>query len=371
MSTLEKAYRKVRETFSRIPQNFWFAFTHRHLKCQSKILYALTPHPELRNVGDHAQAVAISAWLKKHFPELSVLEMDKKRSRDLLPALRWLVQPDDVVFLHSGGNMGDRGTGSEAIRRLIISSFPRNKIVSLPQTIYFSDTQTGVKERENTRRIYATHPNLTIIGRDPRSGDLAAELFPKAQVSCMPDFVLSMATKQKQSEKKNTSLKVLLCLRLDNESAITPEQRKNIANCLPYPCTYYDTTIGSSIALCKRAIVLESALDLFRASDVVVTDRYHGLIFSVLCRKPCVVLRTVDHKLTSAMHWFKDVPFVLFAENLDEIPSLVERLLTVESREVPNWNALYFDKIPELIGLSGSEPSRVDKSTTPRIAVLD
>lgn len=350
MSALEKTYRKVLKVSLRIPQNFWFAYTHRHLRRQYKILYTLTPPPNLTNVGDHAQAIAIGAWLKKHFPELSVIEMDKQRSKDLLPALRWLIQPDDLVFLHSGGNMGDRGTRSEAIRRLIISSFPRNKIVSLPQTIYFSDTQTGVEERENTCRIYAAHPNLTIIGRDPRSGELAAELFPKAQVFCMPDFVLSMT--RKQLEKKNTSPKVLLCLRLDNESAISPEQRRDMANCLPYSCTYYDTTIASLIELSKREAVLESALDLFRASDVVVTDRYHGLIFSVLCRKPCVVLRTVDHKLTSAMHWFKDVPFVLFAENLDEIPLLVERLLVVESRKVPDWNANYFDRIPELIAIS-------------------
>lgn len=360
MSALEKTYRKVLKVSLRIPQNFWFAYTHRHLRRQSKILYALTPQPDLRNVGDHAQAIAIGAWLRKHFPELSVIEMDKQRSKYLLPALRWLVQTGDVVFLHSGGNMGDRGTASEAVRRLIISSFPRNKIVSLPQTIYFSDTQTGVEEQENTRRIYATHPNLTIIGRDPRSGELAAELFPKAQVFCMPDFVLSMTTKQ--LKKKNTLPKTLLCLRLDNESALTPEQRKEIATHLPYSCTYYDTTLDSPIELNQREVVLESALDLFRASDVVVTDRYHGLIFAVLCRKPCVVLRTVDHKLTSAMHWFKGVPFILFAKNLDEIPSLVEHLLTVESREVPDWNAIYFDKIPHLTGLPACEDSGVKTS---------
>lgn len=369
--SLLKIYHKVLKVLMRIPQNFWFAYGYRHLRDQQKIIYAITPHPSLKNVGDHAQAIAIRAWLKKCFPQLLIIEMDKERSKYLLPALQWLVQPDDILFLHSGGNMGDRGTSSESIRRLLICTFPQNQIVSLPQTIYFSDTPTGVEERENTRRIYAAHPNLTIIGRDPRSGQIAAELFPKAQVFCMPDFVLSMATKH--SEKKNISPKVLLCLRLDNESALTPEQRRDIASHLPYSCTYYDTTIAGLIELSEREAVLESALDLFRASDIVITDRYHGLIFAVLCRKPCVVLRTVDHKLTSAMHWFKDVPFILFAGNLDEIPSLVEHLLTVESREVPDWNANYFDKIPKLTGLSKSEASRVEinEASTSIMSVLD
>jgi pyruvyl transferase EpsI len=49
------------------------------------------------------------------------------------------------------------------------------------------------------------------------------------------------------------------------------------------------------------------------------------------------------------MHWFKEIPFVVFAQDIDEIPSLVERCLAIESREIPDWNAKYFDRIPELI----------------------
>ncbi len=331
-----------------IPQNLQFAYTYKNIRLRRKIIYALTPPPYLKNVGDQAQAIAINDWLKKHYPELPVIEVDKDRAKDLLPALQWLVQPDDIFFLHSGGNLGDRGIWSESRRRLLIETFPNNQIVSLPQTIYFSDTPTGKQERENTRRIYATHPNLTIMGRDPRSGELAAELFPKAKTFCMPDFVLSMPSRQ--SEGRNNPPKVLLCLRLDDESALTEEQRKQIGDRLPYECTYYDTTLEKSIEQNQRKVILEDTLKLFLASDVVVTDRYHGLIFAVLCGKPCVVLPTVDHKLTSAIDWFKDVQFVAFAQNLDEIPSLVESCLAVESRDVPDWNAKYFDKIPEMIG---------------------
>jgi pyruvyl transferase EpsI len=300
-------------------------------------------------VGDHAQVVAIRAWFRKHFPELPVIEMDKDQASYYLSALRWLVQPDDILFLHSGGNLGDRGIWSETGRRLLISNFPDNQIVSLPQTIYFSDTPTGRKERENTRRIYATHPNLTIIARDPYSGELAMELFPKAQTFSMPDFVLSLP--RVQANAKNDPPKVLLCLRLDDESTLTEEKRQEIADNLPCQSTFFDTMLAEQIEVNERVSVLENTLDLFRNSDVVVTDRFHGLIFAVLCQKPCVVLCTVDHKLTSAISWFKDVPFVIFAQDLDELPNLVEHCLTIKSREVPDWNKIYFDKIPELIGL--------------------
>jgi pyruvyl transferase EpsI len=330
-------------------ENIEFINNHKHLKHQRKIIYALTPPAYLSNVGDHAQVVAIRIWLQKYFPSLPVIEVDKEQSKKFLTPLRSLTQPDDIIFLHSGGNLGDRGIWSESIRRLFITAFPQNQIISLPQTIHFSDTPTGIKEREKTSQIYATHPNLTIIGRDPYSGELAQNLFSKANTFCMPDFVLSLPPRE--LSQRNNPPKVLLCLRLDDESAINSQQRQEISQQLPYECSYFDTTLDTKIAVSERKDVLESTLDLFSAADVVVTDRYHGLIFTVLCQKPCVVLPTVDHKLTSAMHWFKDVPFINFAQNLDEVPSLVENVLKVESRKVPNWSAEYFDKIPEMVGL--------------------
>ncbi len=283
---------------------------------------------------------------------MPVIEVDKNESKKFLPALRNLTQPDDIIFLHSGGNLGDRGIWSESIRRLLITTFTQNQIISLPQTIYFSSTPTGISEQEKTRQIYSTHPNLTVIGRDPYSGELAKNLFPNARTFCMPDFVLSLPPRQ--WNKRNNPPKILLCLRLDDESALTSQQRQEISENLPYESSYFDTTLDTPITIDKRKDVLEHTLDLFSAADIVVTDRYHGLIFTVLCQKPCVVLPTVDHKLTSAMHWFKDVTFIQFADNVDEIPTLVESGLNFENRKVPDWNANYFDKIPKMIGLQTS-----------------
>lgn len=367
---LKKIYKKVRKKVNdkatkfsehqkKIINNLKFAYAHKHLKNKYKIVYALTPPPYLKNVGDHAQVIAIRTWLDKHFPELPVIETNKDEGSYFLPALKWLIQPKDIFFLHSGGNLGDRGKWSESRRRLLISQFPKNKIVSLPQTIYFSDTSTGKIERENTRRIYANHPNLTVIGRDPKSGQLAAELFSKANTFSMPDFVLSLP--QKKSYTQNKSPKVLLCLRLDNESIISPEQREAIAKDIPYQCTYFDTTLDRPIEVNQRKTVLEQTLDLFLAADVIVTDRYHGLIFTVLCQKPCVVLRTIDHKLTSAMHWFKEIPSIVFANSLNDISSCIDFCLEINNQQTIDWNKKYFDRIPDLINLSSNSLIKKEK----------
>lgn len=334
-------------------RNIIFYSQYQHLESTKKIIYALTPPPYLKNIGDHAQAVAIQAWFKKHFPSLDVIELDKDQSRYFLPAIKQLLTSEDIVFLHSGGNLGDRGIWSERIRRRLIKNLKSNKVISLPQTIFFSDTENGRVQKKITQKIYQSHPNLVVFGRDPCSGELAQALFPNAETFCMPDFVLSLPPRMKTAQ--NSSPKILLCLRLDNESALSETQRQSVENLLPYACTYYDTTLDAPIQIEKRETILAETLQLFLQHDVVITDRYHGLIFTILCQKPCIVLRTVDHKLTSASYWFKEMSSVVFAENLSELPTLVSDSLENQERYVPNWNALYFDKIPSLVGLAQNE----------------
>jgi len=303
----------------------------------------------LSNVGDHAQAVAIGRWIQKWFPDAPVLELDKFQTRRMIPALKWLVGPEDLFLLHSGGNLGDRGIWSENARRCIIRNFPNNRIVSLPQTIFFSDTPQGRRERARSRRIYGRHPNLTVIGRDSQSGNLAAELFPRARTLCLPDFVLSLPPRPQGKRPKPSE--ALLCLRRDDESILTEADRRRLAEELPFQCEFFDTTLPEPIDVDRRADVLESVLDRFQDSDLVVTDRYHGLVFAVLCRKPCVVLRTVDHKMTSAMEWFCDVRFVRFAEEIGAVPEVAAQCMAETCRDVPDWNAEYFDRLPRQIGL--------------------
>ena len=310
-----------------------------------KILYALTPTPGLRNIGDHAQAVAIHRWLAGKFPNRPVIELDKDEVLRVLPRVRKLITPQDVIIIHSGGNMGDRGIWSETGRRLVISSFPQNKIISLPQTIFFSDTETGRRERENTRAIYGRHPDLTVIGRDRVSGELAATLFPNARTFCAPDFVLSLPPRNSQNRLPRACKRVLLCLRHDDESILSSADREALAASLPYETALFDTNVKEDISRRYRASLVDRTLDLFSGYDAVVTDRYHGVIFSVLCNRPTVVLPTVDHKLTSAIDWFEPLSFVRFAPSIDAVPATLSECLAADPQPPFDWNETYFDRL--------------------------
>ncbi|MBX2997542.1 MAG: polysaccharide pyruvyl transferase family protein [Caldilineaceae bacterium] len=326
-------------------QQYHFVRQWQHLKGRRKIVYALVPHPALSNIGDHAQVVAIQKWIHQHFPSFPVLEVDKLDVLTCIEILKKFVTPQDLILIHSGGNLGDRGITSEKGRRLLIESFPDNLIISLPQTIHFSQTTHGQSELASSTQVYNAHSHLTVLARDSISGEFARQYFPQSHVDVYPDFVLSLPGEQGELPVKRIVQKVLLCLRNDSESNLSIDDHRRIVNSLPYETTLFDTTFRQPIQRGERERKLQETLELFRSHDAVVTDRFHGLIFAVLMGLPTVVLKTVDHKLTSGLDWFEEITFVTYAESLDEIEQKIQESLSASSCYMPDWNHLYFDPL--------------------------
>ncbi|MFW6047639.1 MAG: polysaccharide pyruvyl transferase family protein, partial [Candidatus Woesearchaeota archaeon] len=283
-----------RRLFKKINKEFYN--THKHLKNQKKIIYVLTPPKDLRNIGDHAQAVAIYNWFKDYFFDSEIIEVDKHLCYAALPSLKKITREDDIIFLHSGGNMGDRGLWSEGARRNIILNFPKNKIVSLPQTIHFSNTDKGLKERNKSAHIYNSHKDLTIIGRDLKSGQIAKELFFNCTTYSLPDFVLYLNTFDFIQKKNPVSDKILFCIRNDSESLLGLNERKELFQIINKPYEVFDTTLDHDIQIKDREKTLKQTLEYFNQFGLIVTDRYHGLIFATLLQKPTIVFPTIDHK---------------------------------------------------------------------------
>lgn len=309
------------------------------------IIYAITPPPRLSNLGDQAQVVAIYKWLERHYPKHSIIEVNKDEVIHCISYFKDKVSIDDFIVLHSGGNMGDRGIWSEVSRRKMICNFPNNKILSLPQTINFRNTEVGKKELMVSKKIYNNHINLTIVARDNESFKLAKKYFNSCTIEKSPDFVLSYDTAHLDLGTIKTNGKALYCLREDDESALTNEEKSLLLQNCTSDYDLFDTTISESIENNKRKEKLDEVLIMFSQYEYVVTDRFHGLIFSILCKKPTVVLKTVDHKLTSAFNWFDDVKFIQFSNSVETVNQSVEKVLKEADFTVPDWDKLYFDKL--------------------------
>lgn len=330
--------------------NGYFLFNNRSLRNQKKIIYAITPPPHLDNIGDHAQVIGIKKWFDEYFSEYEVLEVDKNQTNDYISALRHLIDDGDVIFLHSGGNMNDRSLWSEGARRKVIRNFRQTPIIQLPQTVYFSDTERGRQELKNSKQVYNSHQNLTIVARDPVSHDYVQDYFDVQNDVC-PDFAL-MVDAEDYIQDGGQRSGVMLCLRRDEESDVTAEEKKWLLDAIQesgYDSTQFDTTLDEPIPKDQRETFLADTLRRFAEHDLVITDRFHGMIFSVITKTPCIAIDTVDHKISSSSEWFdmygKKVRYV---DEINAVPDLIEETADGELSEF-DWETEYFSKLAESI----------------------
>jgi len=94
---------------------------------------------------------------------------------------KW-ARPNDVIVFQGGGNFGDIYGPFQGFRERVISELPGNRIVILPQTIYFENPSNFKRCCET----FSRHPDLHICVRDHRSFELALQM--TNNVYLMPDM---------------------------------------------------------------------------------------------------------------------------------------------------------------------------------------
>lgn len=351
--SLKKLFPKAYSLYFNFLVNRNYFKSQKQFKGKKKIVYTLTTPPEHTNIGDQAQVFAIRKWMEETFPRIPVMEVDKQSCIDRITVLKRLISKEDLIIIHSGGNLGDRFMWSETGRRNIVKNFPKNKIIQLPQTIFFHDSELGKKELNKSKEIYNHHNDFTIIGRDYQSHKIGNELFPNKVKFVIPDFVLYLD----EYFKINNNLKkdsVLFCLRKDEECNITEKDREVLFRNINAEYEEFDTTYDHYIYADARKNEIKNLLIYFNQFEVIITDRFHGLIFSTLLRKPTIVLPTVDHKLTSAIDWFKELSNVrlIKTEDFPDIEAIREEVLSINVKDGIKWREKHFDGLVDKLGIA-------------------
>jgi len=296
-----------------------------------RVILALTPWVEQKNLGDHAQALLIERWIRSQWPDASFSEFNIRQTDKLLHEP---LAPCDLIVLCSGGNTGDVWIEAEHARRQILKTFRANRIISLPQTIDFRDPG----EFETSKRIYNDHPDLTFCARDCYSYALAREHFHNAKVLLAPDIVLTYKY-ERHVERKG----VLLCLRMDKLSTLSREQAENIkASCEAqgYACRFINTRIDEPIP--DREEACRRMWDIFSASEGVVSNRLHGTLFSVITGTPCVIIPPANHKISEMHLWLRDIPFVRFCHRPEEASEILRQVMDAPRHYDPAWAREYY-----------------------------
>lgn len=317
---------------------------------KKKIFYMLTP--KHGNLGDQAIAYASLQFLTDYFKEYQLIELDTTEVYKYAKAVKKVLTKDDLIFIPGGGNMGERYLVDEIDRRFVISEFKKCKIVSFPQTINFSDTKTGRKELKISSSVYNGNSKLSVIAREEKSFDLMKKSFTIPKVILNPDMVLYLNNKLNTVKSNRTG--IMICLRDDEEIYIGRENRNKVVHWINK--TYakvmeFDTVVPYSISKSERKSELYSIWQKFSNSEVVITDRLHGMIFAAITKTPCLVLRNNDHKIIGSYKWLQELNYIQFVEeySLKAVEEGLNKLIKLDIVDNIDLDTDYYNELAKEI----------------------
>ena len=287
--------------------------------------------PEYCNMGDNALAIAELDFLREYFPDHNIIEISDRLYKYKKEEIIKFIKPRDTLFITGGGFLGSLWMDGENLARDIIINFPSNKIIIFPQTIFFEDNEKGKLEYNKTKTIWESNKNLLVFTREKKSYEFIKKNFNNQPVKLYPDMVLRGLNFK--CDNINRKKHVLVCLRKDKESILgntLTEYLKNIfkeLNISSYE--EIDTIVWENFSYENRENCLYGLLEKFISSQLVITDKLHGMIFSVISGTPCLFFDNKSNKLSGVYKWIEQLPYIKQVTIKDDIKKEIENFFYI------------------------------------------
>lgn len=317
---------------------------------RSKKTIFLFGSPFHSNMGDQAQTYCIYKWFSYNYPDYKIYTFRLTESFPiLLKLVRNTIRKNDMLVFHSGYHLTDLYHEQDVYCE-VVKLFPEYPIIIFPQTINYKDKNNLLK----TANLFNQHKRILLMCRDEYSYNTAKQYFTGCKLLLYPDIVTSIiGTKEFQNQRDG----ILFCMRNDIEAFYSKEEineLKSRFNNIKIEET--DTTLDIDVKKIykERDIILNEIFQEYSKFKLIITDRYHGTIFSLIANTPVIVISSSDHKLSSGVKWFpKDFyPYVQYATNLNEAYQLANNIINNENLDykLPAYfKNEYFDKLKEKI----------------------
>ena len=222
-------------------------------------------------------------------------------------------------------------------------------MLMLPQTIFFKKEEN----KERTAKCYNSMKHMLFLARDRVSFEMAKLMFPDISVLQFPDIVTTLIGNYSFNYSREG---IMFCCRDDSEKYYRDEEiDKLISKCAKLcKVAKTDTTKeGKTVNIVKHAeSLIFDEIDLYAHYKLLITDRYHGTILSLVAGTPVVIIKTTDHKVVTGAEWFKGVydDYVYVAKDLDEAYEMAQDILNREftNKLVPYFEENYYNKLPRI-----------------------
>lgn len=342
--TLRNSFRNI-QSFIWIKSQMYFGYIKQKnafLNCDSDTIF-LIGVPEHGNLGDQAIGYTEKVFLSKLLEDRNICYITEYGFYSKYFRLKKFLDknPNSEILWHGGGNVGDIYKFHETMRLFAIKHLPHVKITILPQTIDYTKCSNKL---QYAKEVYNNHSKLTFFVREKESYKKACLFFPKCKVFMVPDIVVTYQPRIDDKKRKS----VLICTRNDieknQESKQYIDSLKNIleSNKIKYKIT---DTVDEERYSCKfeqQKEGLYKKWGQFASSEVVITDRLHGMIFSLITHTPCIALDNSTGKVSSFYHTWLENSKVLLLEKPEDIEKALD-FIKNSSDKVTNIDDLHFD----------------------------
>lgn len=281
--------------------------------------------PDHGNLGDHALALVALEELGEKYPEAEICEVTGFQWDWFKERIIPRVQRQEHIFIHGGGSIGSLWKNEDSRIKDIIRSFPDNRIVILPQTVYFA-TDTSEQELAREREFYETYQNVHIIHRERNSYEwFRRNILPaEGRSSLEPDLALKLKIKiNLEQEKKG----ILCCFRSDHERIVSGQFMERLREFFKrteeVDYKFINTVVNHMILPDDRESELTAFLRRIAEARLVITDRLHGMVFAYLSGTPCVAVDNRSQKVSGVYEWIRNCPYVICVEEDSVTPELL------------------------------------------------
>ena len=238
---------------------------------------------------------------------------------------------DIVICLQGGGSFGDLYHGAQEFRKKIIATYPNNRIIIFPQSVWYENQDIIGHDAE----VFSTHLDLHICARDLYSYKFFKQHFSSNNIYLVPDmaFCISDITMYYGNVCKKSD-RTLFINRLDKEMIIDTfvvnephderdwlsfEGKNNgkriffgaIRRCHKIRNNILRKIFAKMIDMIMsrfiKASLIRQGVMILEPYNKIYTTRLHAMILAILMDKDIVVFDNITKKLSSFYDtWLKE-----------------------------------------------------------------
>ncbi|HHV10472.1 MAG TPA: glycosyltransferase [Clostridiales bacterium] len=320
-----------------------------HENGRKKIILINTPEHD--NIGDHMIAYAALKLFQEFLPDYDVLEVTNKRYIERRKEIIYRINFDDIIVITGGGYFGSLWPYSGQNVYKILEDFKENKIVMLPQSMFFEENEAGESQKQLTYNLFVAHRNINVCFREILSYIRAESIFgDKIKKFLIPDMALMLNYSQEQSLRKG----ILLCIRNDKEGILSENEKRSLKE---YFYKWGEETEETSmrwkigIKANQREEVIMEKIGELKKKKLVITDTLHCMISCVISGTPCIALNNVNRKLEGIYQsWIKDLKYIRYVDSYEDIFGM-DLENWKELHEDNYYNKSYFGEVKRLVNI--------------------